>query len=63
IQQQHHHQQQQQGFIHGLPQGPMHQQPSVSSCAVSSSATAAVVAPQPIHLQYPIHMNFPQAQF
>ncbi|KAF9151889.1 hypothetical protein BG015_006086 [Linnemannia schmuckeri] len=62
-QQQHHHQQQ--GFIHGLPQGPMHQQPSVS-CAVSSStsaSTAAVVAPQPIHLQYPIHMNFPQTQF
>ncbi|KAG0381193.1 hypothetical protein BGX24_006565 [Mortierella sp. AD032] len=61
IQQQQHHQQQQ-GFIHGLPQGPpMHQQqPQQVSCAVSSSASTSAPVPQPIHLQYPIHMSFPQ---
>ncbi|KAF9105367.1 putative electron transfer flavoprotein subunit [Mortierella sp. GBA35] len=71
--QQHHHhvqmqmqqqQQQQHGFIHGLPQGPMQQMPTTVSCAVSSSSpVAASVVPQPIHLQYPIHMSFPSQGF
>ncbi|KAF9923349.1 hypothetical protein FBU30_006565 [Linnemannia zychae] len=52
------------GFVHGLPQGPMHQQPSVS-CALSASTISVpnAIAPQPIALQYPIQMNFSQAPF